>query len=366
MTKNRILPAAGLSALALAALALLPCESATAGASERAAGGFLPTDPDFPICEQLFTNACDEVHADVAYNEDEDEFLVVFDWNLNGASDHDIMAVTVDADGSVGSVFSVAYGATYDDSYPAVARDPYHDSYFVVWQRRVGTGDYYVYGSIISDTVGAPLQITTWAGGQTYPDVDYATASHHYLVVFEDHSPAMPGDPPTVRGRCLNYDGSMGGLNTLTISDDVGQQTQPAVATNGFDYKWLVTWRDTGDSDPNIYGRQVSSISPCTLPTESDFAIGSQTGFAGAPDVAWGQVDPPTSVYGEFLVVWPEESVLYGQRIRGSDFALEGAAITVSNYDSDKVAPAVAYAALPYAGPPNEWWVVWGDDRDYG
>jgi hypothetical protein len=361
MAKKRLLPSAGLATVVLAVLVLLPCDRVTAGPSEPRAPGFLPTDPDFLICEQLGTNACEEMHPDLAYNEDEDEFLVVFDWNLNGASDHDIMAVTVNADGGVGSVFSVACGATYDDSYPAVARDPYNDSYLVVWQRREAAGDYYIYGSIVSDTVGAPFAITTWAGGQIHPDVAYATGSHHYLVVFEDHTTFIPGAPPTVRGRCLDYDGSMAGLNTLVIGDYFSQQTQPAVATNGFDYEWLVTWRDTRDADPNIYGREVSSLGACSLPTGSEFVIGSETGNAGSPDVAWGQVDPSTSAYGEFLVAWPEQGAVYGQRIRGSDFSLEGGVITVSSYDSDKVAPAVIYASLA-----TEWWVIWADDRDYG
>jgi hypothetical protein len=229
-----------------------------------------------------------------------------------------------------------------------------------VWQRRVGTGDFTIYGSIVGATVGAPFQITTWAAGQMHPDVAYATGSHHYLVVWEDYYP-LAGGPPYARGRCVDQDGSMAGLNGFTISDYFGEQTYPAVATNGFDYTWLVAWKDTRDGDANIYGRQVSSLGACSLPTGSDFAIGTQTGSAGAPDVAWGQVGPGTSAYGEFLVGWGEAGSVYGQRINGSDYSLEGGAATISSHDSDKFAVAAVYAALS-----EEWWVVWADDRDYG
>jgi hypothetical protein len=61
---------------------------------------FIPTDSDKPIWEWLGVNASNEMHADIAYDEDHDRYLVVFDWDLNGTGDHDIIGVYVDAYGN--------------------------------------------------------------------------------------------------------------------------------------------------------------------------------------------------------------------------------------------------------------------------
>ena len=354
----RSLMGAGAVGLALLALALLSRSSATARPATSAAAT-IPTDPDFPIWEWLYSNKCDEMHPDVAYNGSDDEYLVVFDWDLQGTS-HDIMAVRLSAEGQVlGSVFSISYGDE-DDSYPAVARNPYGDGYLVVWQREVGAGNHDIYGAIYTDTVGTPFAIAAYADDQLYPDVAYATASHHFLVVWEDHNHLFIA-PPNVRGRCLDQDGTLLGASALAIGGSSGLQYRPSLATNGFDYRWLVAWRDNRVGPYDIYGREVDSIGNCSLPG-SDFVISDQAGYAGWPAVSWGREDPPPSAYGEFLVVWPEESKVFAQRVDGSDYSLvAGDPITVSSHSSGKYAPAV-----DFAWQQEEWWVVWQDDRDYG
>ena len=350
---------AGAISLFLLVLVLSPRDAATARPPASVAS-FIPTEPDFPIWEWYETNACNEMHADVAYNWSEDEYLVVFDWDLGGAGDHDIMAVTVSADGQAAmSPFSVAYDAAYDDSYPAIARNPYGDNYLVVWQRRVGTGDYDIHGKIITHSGGAGTEFNITLGeDQLYPDVAYATASHHYLVVWQDHDGLLTA-PPDVRGRCVDHDGTLMGL-LFFVGPGLGDQTHPSLATNAFDYRWLVAWRDTRDGEANIYGREVNSALDCSLPS-SDFLINNQAGWAGAPAVGWGQGDPSASAYGEFLVNWPEGNNMFAQRVNGQNFSLVGDPITISDYNSGKGAPAVVFAT-----EPKEWWVVWQDDRDYG
>lgn len=349
---------AGAIALALLALALVS-QSSVAQPAEPTAGLAL-TDPDFPIWEWIGTNACDEMHPDAAYNWNDDEYLVVFDWDLQGAGNHDIMAVRLSPAGQVlGWVFSISSGSE-DDSYPAVARNPYGDGYLVVWQREIAAGNHDIYGAIYSDTVGAPFIITADSDDQLYPDVAYATASHHYLVVWEDHNSSFIA-PPNVRGRCLDQDGSLLGTSSLAVGGYAGLQYRPAVAINGFDYRYLVAWQDTRGGEYDIYGREVDSIGNCTLPG-SDFVISDQAGYAGWPAVDWGREDPPPSVYGEFLVVWPEADEVLAQRVDGYDYSLvAGGPISVSSYESSKVAPAVAFA-----WDQQEWWVAWQDDRDYG
>jgi hypothetical protein len=350
-------------ALVLLALILLPWDSATARPPVSVTS-FVATESDFPIWEWRFSNACDEMHADVAYNEDDDEYLVVFDWDLNDSDDHDIMAVTVSADGQAAmSSFSIAYDATYDDSYPAVARDPYGNGYLVVWQRRIGTGDYNIYGSVITSTVGAPFALATWSGDQLYPDVAYATATSRYLVVWEDHYSTWT-NAPDIYSASLNNSRTDVQYLSITGHDAPGNQTRPAVVTNGFNYHWLVTWKDSrnsGTTSDDIYGQLLKFLGGTLSLESSQIHIGALSGYAGAPAVGWGQVDPSASAYGEYLVAWPESDDMLAQRIDGQDYSLVGGPITVSDYDSGKYDPAVIYATVS-----EEWWLVWEDNRDYG
>ena len=351
---------AGAIALGLLILVLSPRSIATARRPTGPAG-FIATDPDFPIWEWHGINACNEMHADVVYNWSQDEYLVVFDWDLNDTGDHDIMAVTVSADGQAAmSPFSVAYDAAYDDSHPAIARNPYGDNYLVVWQRRVGSGDYNIYGKIITHSYGAGTEflIAGYLDDQLYPDVAYATASHHYLVVWEDHDSTLTA-PPDVRGRCVDQDGTL--LPVLDVGSASAGQYSPSLATNAFNYHWLVAWKDMGSGEADIYGREVSSVGSCSLPS-TDFVISDQAGYSyDAPAVGWAQVDPLVSAYGEFLVVWPESGNMLAQRVEGEDYSLLGDLITVSDFDSSKYEPAVVFAT-----ERKEWWVVWEDDRYFG
>ncbi|HEY76596.1 MAG TPA: hypothetical protein G4O00_10520 [Thermoflexia bacterium] len=47
-----------------------------AAARSPATGGSVPTDPDFPIWEWIGSNACNEMHPDVAYDGSNDRYLV--------------------------------------------------------------------------------------------------------------------------------------------------------------------------------------------------------------------------------------------------------------------------------------------------
>lgn len=359
MKVRKVLLGAGVIALVLLVLVLLP-EGMAAVPRPASLAGFIPIDPDLPIWDGQGINACSEMNADVAYNWSENEYLVVFDWDVGGTGDHDIMAITVSADGQAAmSPFSVAYDAAYDDSHPAIARNPYGDNYLVAWQRRVGTGDYNIYGKIITHSSGAGTEflIAGYLDDQLYPDVAYATASHHYLVVWEDHDSTLTA-PPDVRGRCIDQDGTL--LAVLDVGSASADQRGPSLVTNAFDYHWLVAWRDTRGGQADIYGREVSSVGNCTLPS-TDLVINDQAGYSGVPAVGWAQVDPSVSAYGEFFVVWPESGNMHAQRVDGEDYSLLGDLITVSDYTSDKYDPALVFTT-----EPKEWWVVWEDDRDFG
>jgi hypothetical protein len=350
---------AGAIILVLSVLVLSSQGTVSACWSTGAAGSF-PTDPDFPVQDWRDPMASNEMHADVAYNPDEDEYLVVFDWDWDGSDGHDVMFTTVYSNGGTAPMpLDVASSTDFDDAYPAVAYNPDAGNYLAAWQRRQDTGDYQIFGSIITDTAGSPFPITVSGGDQVYADVAYATGPQRYLVVWEDHAIGF-SPPPDIRGASI--DGGGAGIQILHISgySTSGEQTYPAVAINDATGRGLVTWQDSrnsGTTGDDIYGQQVYFPAGGPLLWGSQIHIGTLSGQAGAPAVAWGQVG---AAGGEFLAVWAEDNVVYARRIQ-ADNTPTGGPITVSDFSSGKSHPAVAHAT-----GSNDWWVVWEDNRDYG
>ena len=312
-----------------------------------------PADPDFPICEGQGTDACDERRPAVAYNPGVGEYLVVFQWDLAGPSNHDIMALPVTAAGAVvGSPFCVACSAA-DDEEPAVAWNSKRNEYLVVWQRLEGPGDCDVYGKIIVHTSGAGTEflIARHRDDQLHPKVAYDLGSNQYLVVWEDLD-ADRTAPPNVYGVCVSENGTPEKVE-LTIAEEVGDQYRPSLATNGSTDHWLVTWNDTRSGGPDVYGREVDSAVKCSV-AGAAFPIGDGPGDAGVPAVAWGQVG--ASGDGEFLTVWAEGSTMLARRIDGASFTPLGQPITVTHRSGVRAFPAVSFA-----DQQQEWWVVWED-----
>lgn len=352
MKAGKSLLIAGAVALACVALMLVSLPQSSAAHTTCASSASL-TGPDFEIYDQRlpWTN---EQHPDVAYNPDKGEYLVVFDWDFNGGGDHDVMGITVTAAGvPAQNPIPIATGTTYDDAYPSVAYNPDAGSYLVTWHRSHNVEAYYaIGGSIVTEVASAPFNIYgTIHGAQRYPDVAYEPGSERFLVVWETHSPYTL--PPDIFGATLDGVGSnIQYIHVSPYGTNPGQQTYPAVAANESTGRWMVTWTDTrngGTTGYDIYGQQVQYSGGNPSLWGSPIPVGTLTGDAGAPDVAWG----PVGGGGEFLAVWVESTrEVYARRIQADSTPI-GAPSTVSsstlNYN-----PAVTYASAS-----NEWWVAW-------
>ena len=323
----------------------------------------LPTAPDFYI-QDWTSPAMDEMHPDVAYNPVDDLFMVVFDWDLHGGGARDVMLVRVYPDGSIDPVpLEVAEDAAWDDSNPTVAYNPNDDNYLVVWERRDATGVAQIFGAIVDGTTaGTPFSIQIGNADHLAPDVAYSSVAGRYLVVWEDHGIGW-GGPPDIVGASCNGTGDAWQSLHIAPEPNVGtsDQTKPAVAAHGTLPRWLVTWEDSrtqATTGVDIYGQQVTFEASTLSLYGAQIAIGAQTGDAWAPDAAWGAVG---AAGGEYLTVWSEGGWLFAQRVAANSTLL-GGLITVSNYpESVKRDSAVAFASAS-----NAWWVVWADDRDYG
>ena len=320
------------------------------------------TDTDKMIWDAIGINPGDDMYPDVAYNSQDDEYLVVFEWE-DASGGRDLASIIVDSNGQAAiSPNGVAISDLYTDTRPAVAYNPTNNTYLAVWERSPGSdGEKDVWGVILNSggaVSGTAFAIDAMGTAQEYPDVAYSTAVGRYLVVYEDNWGA---DPPNIWSKSLDGLGSSGQFRL--ISGDVAAQTRPAVTANGSNGRWLVTWKDSrnyGTTGYDIYGQQMQFSDPSLLTWGSQITVGAISGYtdAGPPDVAWGQVG---SGDGEFLTVWAENNLIYGQRVE-ADSALAGDMISVStNYTSSKSVPAVAFDSVDKA-----WWVAWADNRDYG
>ncbi len=356
--------AAALIGAALTGLLLLWADAACVHAStiRPRTTAAVVTDTDRMIWDADGINPGDDRYPDVAYNSQDDEYLVVFEWEDTGSGGgRDLASIVVDSNGQAAlSPNGVATSDIYTDTRPAVAYNPTNNTYLVVWERSPGSdGSKDIWGAILHSSgavSGTAFAIDTTGTAQEYPDVAYSTAVGRYLVVYEDN---LGAEPPNIWSRSLDDLGSSGQFRL--ISGDVAAQTRPAVAANGSNGRWLVAWRDSRDyatTGYDIYVQQVQFSAPSLSLWGGQLHIGAFWGYADQPDVAWGQIG---SGDGEFLTVWAENDLVYGQRV-AADSVLAGDVISVStDHDSNKYVPAVAFDSVDKA-----WWVAWADDRDYG
>jgi len=316
-----------------------------------------PTAPDFEIYDP-HPPGLSERRADVAYNPDRDEYLVVFDVDPTGG-DYDVRGILVSGNGvPAWTPIPIAENASFIDANPAVAYSPDAGSYLVIWERSHAVESYdAVSGAIVTATAGAPFTIHgTLHGDQRNPDVAYASGPQQYLVAWESHGPYTV--PPDIRGATVDATGTNIG-QSLTISVEgpsLGQQTDPAVAACGTTGRWLVAWLDTrnqGTTGYDIYAQQVAYAGPGPSRWGPAVPVGTFTGEAGPPAIDWGPVDGGD---GEFLVVWIEwqtYDTAYARRVQ-PDSSLVGDAIVVCDSSAIKSSPAVAYSPSS-----SDWWVAW-------
>jgi len=324
------------------------------------------TAPDRMIWDSDSFNPGDDAYPAVAYNSQDDEYLVVFEWeNVGGGSGRDLASIIVDSNGQAAiSPSGVATSNTYTDTRPAVAYNPTNNTYLAVWERSPGgNGAKDIWGAILhpsGSVSGTAFFIVNWSGNQQYPDVAYSTVVSRYLVVWEDHALSWLNGP-NIHSASLNDQGA--DKDDYSVSGDVtGGQFQPAVAANNANGRWIVTWsdsRDIGSTGHDIYVQQIAlSGGGAPYAWGVQVHIGDFWGVANAPDVAWGQFG---SGDGEFLTVWSENSIIYGQRVQVNS-ALAGDVFTVST----SLAGSQSFPAVAFDSADEAWWVVWADNRDYG
>ena len=319
----------------------------------------------------------DQRYPAVAYNSEDDEYLVVWqdEWcdSQPPYTADDIYGWRVNSEGNlIGDVIpiSIATDCELDESVqqgPAMAYNSQDNQYLVVWEDD-RNGNWDIYGQLLSaagEPLGNNFPIVEVQGDQRRPDLVYNSQDNLYLVVWQDN---YYGDWD-IDGRRVWSDGMRGGV--FPISSSAGSEQIPAVAYNSEDNEYLVAWQDRRNGCDDIYGQRVGS---------DDSLLGDECPISTAasdqesPDVAYN------SQNNEYIVVWQDErngednDDIYGQRVGPTPIPTPTStptltpthtpAVTVTPTPTSIPGPPILIqpadgAVLPQPVSPNEWYFSW-------
>jgi uncharacterized repeat protein (TIGR01451 family) len=260
---------------------------------------------------------------------------------------------------------------------PDVAYNETDDEYLVVWQegpddtdeilgRRVDPG-----GSLVGTEVGVSDIAATGAGrAAANPALAYNSLANNYLVVWEGNGVVSDPTAERIFGQVVNADGTPDAAPDFTIA--FNRVSRPDVAYNSVDDEHLVVFQAETVLASEIYGQRVS-VDASGVTIEPRFRISNST-QARSPAVAHSDGN------NQYLVVWQADRgslqhEIFGRLVSGPGVLLGGGDAQISSTISDaggnrdSALPAVAYdgaeklflVTYEADGLPN---IAGGDDND--
>ena len=312
------------SVIRLAWMVLIALLAASAGhplpaSAQEQAGrtGVAPAQVDAPAFDlgtEIVVSALDNKQylPAAAYNSKHNEYLVVWhnDW---GGSYRDIYAQRVTATGQKKSWFAVTAG-TNSRAQPAVAYDPVHDRYLVVWAHDVaGNGSNWdIYGRFIPwdgpDNAMGEFVICDWSSSQWNPDIAYAAAQKEFLVVWTNLS--FGGVPSYISGRRVFAGGGFPDTKGFTIASDATDvRLRPDVTYNLARNEYFVAF----DDDKDVFGARLAG--------NGALLAGGEFKIAGWPDQENLPAVSACAGVDQYLVVWQSKTAdlheIYGYLLAG-------------------------------------------------
>jgi hypothetical protein len=273
-----------------------------------------------------------------------------------------IVPAAVNAGAPIGARFVIRNDASATEVEAAVAYNSQNQEYLVVWTAELATPVKEIWGQRV-DRTGAledPAFRISPAGGERYnPDVAYDSQHNRYLVVWEDGL--------DVRGRLIS---ATGGHITgeLTIAQGyigLDSASNPRVAYASTSDQYLVIWQYGGLAGSSIDAQVYDYYG---APNGSAFDVVPYRFYASdAPpeqsDLAYNRSR------NEYLVVWQQRFSggkydVYGRRVKMSNgVGVQGSAFPIAATSADdEFSPAVA--AIPTVPNAGQYLVAW--ERDSG
>lgn len=218
-----------------------------------------------------------------------------------------------------GSLVAISTAAL-TQTHPAVAYNSQQDNYLVVWDDNRAGNNVDIYGQIVnsSGTLGGSFSLSVTAS-QDYPDVAYNSDQNNYLAVWEDNRTSGSDD---IYGQVISADGSLIG-SSFAVAAASSNQYDPVVAYHPASQIYLVAWWDNRNGNYDIYGQIISTTG---VLSGSNFAISNPSGTGNHqeyPEV----VALPGGSPGQFLLVWQDKRSgdwdIYGQRVSSAGLLLD-------------------------------------------
>lgn len=349
-------------------------------------------------------NSFDAFAPEVAYNSQENNFLVVWHADATGVdNEFEIFGQFISADGKeIGpddfpiSDMGPDDNADFDALLPSIAYNSMANNFLVVWY---GDDDlnsvnaaFEIYGQIINTlgdrTFENDIRISDMGSNDLdvafnafNPDVAYNSKENNYLVVWygEEDTGILVNDEFEIYGQLIAADGTETGTNDFRISQQGPDGNpnfdaeKPSLAYNDADNNYLVVWYGDFNNgtflpdEEEIFGQLIAANGG---EINGDFRIsdmgtdGIQPIDAREPSI---QYDAINQVY---LVVWhgndnEDEFEIYGQFLSnaGAEIAENDFQISEMGFPDDSVfnafRPALAYNPLD-----RNFLVVWEGDDD--
>jgi len=241
-------------------------------------------------------DAAKQWYPAVAYNSQNDEYLVVYE-NYWSGSLRDIAAQRVASDGVLLSWRNIATAPNTVRRLPDVAYNATRNEYLIAYTYQYNPTDGDIYGKVASanlGTLGTEMYIADTTFNQD--GVALAAGPNEYLAVWED-GPSTTHR--TIFGRRVSGAGAL--QPDFAIVDHFNQACVEVAAGYGPIYGYLVAWRFIGSSSHwDVYGRYVKAGQDSAW--ESEFAIDTGSDLQRSPALACGS-------RGDCLVVeednWP-------------------------------------------------------------
>lgn len=243
--------------------------------------------------------AHDQEYAAVANNTQDREYLVA--WQNQWPGNVDIYGQRVREDGTLnGDWFAISVGPG-DRHLPEIAYNDDRNEYLVVWQHDDGglldvrawrvSADGQLLGTELTLGTGPALR------HRYGPSVAYSTVAEKYLVVWSGLT--QSSTTVDIEAQVVTGAGALDGVNFLIAEGTLSEShEQPDVAYNRSRNEFLVVWRHN-QSDFNISARRVQGDGTPMFPaviTINDWANNEYE-----PRVA---AIPTTSGFGKYMVVW--------------------------------------------------------------
>jgi len=297
-------------------------------------------------------------------------YLVVWtDWRKAVSVDSDIYGRFVNSDGTIdGEEFVISAKRRVSQKFPAVAFDPFHRRFLIVWSDDREKKVKKVYGRFISPNgklLGVEFRAAGEGGKQDGASLTFDSVRKRFLVVWRE---SETGRTPEKMGEAIY------GAVIDTETGPLGQRFQIAYEKEGClppslyaasyspkDDLFLVSWTSGGNSDEHgldVYGAFLrAKDGKLDRPV---FPIVAAVDYQEAASVAYD------SNRGRFLVVWYDlrrDSTAANMDIYGR-YIYPDAPMSTEFLVSDSLASGVRrYPALSFSRESGGFLIVWEDGR---